>query len=85
MEKQPEDKQFLEYVVKSIVSIPDDVIIDRTVDEMGVLLSVHVNVIDMSRVIGKKGVTVAALRELARIIGMKNNSRVSVKIKEPGQ
>lgn len=77
------DKDFLEYLVKSIVDHPDDVQVDRKVDEMGVLLSLHVNSQDMGQVVGRQGSTAKAIRSLLRIVGIKNNARVNLKIEEP--
>jgi predicted RNA-binding protein YlqC (UPF0109 family) len=77
------DKMFLEYVVKALVDNPNDVKIDRTVDEMGVLISLSVNPADMGKIIGRMGNTAKAIRTLLRIIGMKNNARVNLKINEP--
>lgn len=77
------DAQFLDYVVKALVDNPDDVKIDRTVDEMGVLLSLDVNPADMGKVIGRSGNTAKAIRTLLRVVGMKNNARVNLKINEP--
>jgi predicted RNA-binding protein YlqC (UPF0109 family) len=77
------DAQFLEYVVKSLVDNPDAVKIKRTVDEMGVLLTLDVDPTDMGKVIGREGNTAKSIRALLRIVGMKNNSRVNLKINEP--
>lgn len=77
------DKDFLEYLIKSIVDHPDDVQVDRKVDEMGVLLSLHVNPQDMGQVVGRQGSTAKAIRSLLRIVGIKNNARVNLKIEEP--
>lgn len=77
------DEKFLEFLIKSIVDTPDDVKVDRRVDEMGVLLSLHVNPKDMGNVIGKQGQTAKAIRSLLRIVGIKNNARVNLKIEEP--
>ena len=77
------DQEFLEFVVKAIVDNPDDVKIERVVDEMGVLLNLSVNKDDMSQVIGKSGRTASAIRTLLRVVGMKNNARVNLKINEP--
>ena len=77
------DQQFLEYVIKSLVDKPEDVKIDRTVDEMGVLMTLEVNAADMGKVIGRSGNTAKAIRTLLRVVGMKNNSRVNLKINEP--
>ena len=78
-----DDTQFLEYVVKALVDNPDDVKIKRTVDEMGVLMSLDVNPSDMGKVIGRSGNTAKAIRILLRVVGMKNNARVNLKINEP--
>ncbi|MCD6500787.1 KH domain-containing protein [bacterium] len=77
------DKEFLEYVVKALVDHPDDVKVDRKVDEMGVLLSLKVHPEDMGAVIGKAGATARAIRNLVRIVGLKNHARVNLKIEEP--
>jgi predicted RNA-binding protein YlqC (UPF0109 family) len=77
------DQEFLEYLVKSLVDHPEDVKVDRKVDEMGVLLSLHVNAQDMGQVVGRQGATAKAIRSLLRIVGVKNNARVNLKIEEP--
>ncbi|MBV9159267.1 MAG: KH domain-containing protein [Candidatus Kaiserbacteria bacterium] len=77
------DQQFLEYVVKALVDHPEDVKIGRTVDEMGVLLTLSVNKDDMGKVIGRSGATAKAIRTVLRVVGMKNDARVNLKIEEP--
>lgn len=77
------DKKFLEFVIKALVDNPDDVKLDRKVDEMGVLITLSVNPADMGKVIGRSGNTAKAIRTLLRVIGMKNNARVNLKINEP--
>lgn len=77
------DADFIEYVVKQLVEKPEAVQINRTVDEMGVLIQLTVDPSDMGRVIGKEGRTAKALRTLLRVLGAKNNSRVNLKIIEP--
>lgn len=80
---QGTDRDFIEYVVKQIVEHPDQVEVIRTVDEMGVLITLKVSKDDMGKVIGKAGQTAKALRVLLRVIGSKNNARVNLKIVEP--
>jgi hypothetical protein len=75
--------EFLEYVVKSLVDNPDAVKVEKTVDEMGVLLTLDVHADDMGKIIGRKGATAKAIRTLLRVVGMKNNARVNMKIHEP--
>lgn len=77
------DQQFLEYVVKALVDHPEDVKIARVVDEMGVLLTLSVNKDDMGKVIGRSGATAKAIRTVLRVVGMKNDARVNLKIEEP--
>lgn len=77
------DQQFLEQVVKAVVDNPDDVQSSRTVDEMGVLLTLDVHPDDMGKIIGRSGNTAKAIRTLLRVVGMKNDSRVNLKINEP--
>lgn len=81
--KADADKDFVELVVKSIVNHPEDVKTDRTVDEMGVLLTLKVNPEDMGQVIGRGGSTARSIRTLLRVIGAKNKARVNLKIVEP--
>ncbi len=77
------DQDFLEFLVKSIVENPDKVEVDRKVDEMGVLLSLKVAPQDMGLVVGRQGSTAKAIRSLLRIVGIRNNARVNLKIEEP--
>lgn len=77
------DQDFVEFVVKSLVNSPENVSTVRTVDEMGVLLTLRVSPPDMGVVIGKQGATARALRTLLRVVGAKHNARVNLKIEEP--
>ena len=77
------DQQFLEYVVKALVDNPNDVKVVRTVDEMGVLLTLTVHKDDMGKIIGRSGATAKAIRTILRVVGMKNEARVNLKIEEP--
>lgn len=77
------DKDFVEYVVKSIVGQPDKVTVTRSVDSMGVLLTLQVAKEDMGKVIGKSGQTAKSVRILLRVIGAKTNTRINMKIVEP--
>lgn len=83
MSDKDKDKDFLEYVVKALVDNPSAVKIDRKVDEMGVLISLKVDPADMGKIIGRSGNTAKAIRTLLRVVGIKNNARVNLKIEEP--
>ena len=77
------DQQFLNQLVTALVDHPESVKITRTVDEMGVLLSFDVHADDMGKIIGRSGNTAKAIRTLLRVVGMKNEARVNLKINEP--
>lgn len=77
------DKEFLEYIVKSLVDNQDAVKVERTVDEMGVLLTLKLDSADMGKIIGRAGTTAKAVRTLLRAVGMKNHARINLKIEEP--
>lgn len=77
------DQEFLEMLVKALVDHPEEVKVGRKVDEMGVLISLDVHPEDMGKIIGRQGNTAKAIRTLLRVVGMKNNARVNLKINEP--
>jgi len=77
------DQAFLEYAVKALVDNPESIKTTRTIDQMGVLLTLTVHPDDMGKIIGKSGKTAEALRILLRVVGMKGNARVNLKINEP--
>ncbi len=78
-----QDQMFVEQLVKAIVAHPEDVKTERTVDERGVLITLHVHPEDMGYVIGRQGQTARSIRTLLKIVGAKNNARVNMKIFEP--
>lgn len=78
------DRDFIEFVVKQLVDHPEDVEVTRSVDDLGVLITLKVNPQDMGKIIGKSGQTAKSLRILLRVIGSKQNLRVNLKIIEPG-
>lgn len=79
------DQQFVEFVVKSLVSNPGAVMVKRTIDEKGVLLELTVDPEDLGRVIGKRGATAQSLRTLLRALGTKNDARYNLKIVDNGE
>lgn len=78
------DQQFVEFIVKSLVGNPDGVIVERRIDEKGVLLELTVDPEDLGRVIGKRGATAQSLRTLLRALGTKNDARYNLKIVDNG-
>jgi uncharacterized protein len=83
MAEQHQDQVFVENVVKALVDHPEEVKTERTVDEMGVLITLHINPEDMGQVIGRSGRTARAVRTLLRVVGAKHQARVNLKIHEP--
>lgn len=79
------DQQFIEFIVKSLVGKPDEVKIERRIDEKGVLLELTVDPEDLGRVIGKRGATAQSLRTLLRALGTKNDARYNLKIVDNGE
>ncbi len=80
---QGADRDFVEYIVKQIVENPDAVVVTRSVDDMGVLITLTVHKDDMGKIIGKSGQTAKSLRVLLRMVGSRSNERVNLKIAEP--
>ena len=78
------DQQFVEFIVKSLVSNPEAVSVERRIDEKGVLLELTVDPEDLGRVIGKRGATAQSLRTLLRALGTKNDARYNLKIVDNG-
>lgn len=74
------DQQFVEYIVKTLVNNPEKVVVDREIDERGVLLSLSVDPEDVGRVIGKRGATAQSIRTLLRVLGTKNGARYNLKV-----
>ena len=83
MATKASDQDFLEYVIKALVDHPESVKTERKIDEMGVLITLSVHAEDMGQIIGQRGNTARAIRSLLRIVGLKNNARVNLKIEEP--
>ena len=82
-EETPKYQELLDYIVRSLVDNPNDVTVERRVDEMGVLLTLKVNAQDMGQIVGRQGSTARAIRTLVRIAGLKAHARVNLKIEEP--
>ncbi len=83
MAEVPVYQEFLENILKALVNHPEDVKVERTVDEMGVLLTIKVNPADVGIIIGRKGSTIQAIRTLVKIVGLKNRARINLKVEQP--
>lgn len=75
-----QEVEFLKFVVENLVQHKEDIQIERTEDDLGVLLTLKVNKEDMGVVIGKSGNIVTSIRSLLKIVGNKVGKRVNLKV-----
>ncbi len=78
-------KELLEHIVKSIVNNPEAVVVDQkeSVDFPGLtILTIDVAEEDKGVVIGRKGRTINAIRDLITISAIRLDKRVKVMIKD---
>lgn len=73
-------KELIEYIAKSIVTKPEEVVVTEERGSEGVLLKLQVAQEDMGRVIGKQGRVAQAMRTLLRVIAVKEGTRVDLEI-----
>jgi predicted RNA-binding protein YlqC (UPF0109 family) len=76
-------KDLLEYIVKSIVSNPDDLKIEEEEQDNNVLLKLTVHKDDMGKVIGKEGKIIKAIRTLLKVRAINEQKRVDLQLVEP--
>lgn len=76
-------RDLLDHLVKSIVDHPDKATVEESLDQSGFcVLSISVDASDMGKVIGRGGKIIKALRDLVRILAVKQNRRVNVLLRE---
>ncbi|MFC2044712.1 KH domain-containing protein [Chloroflexota bacterium] len=73
-------KELVEYIAKSIVNEPDQVVVTEEEDERGTILKLQVADDDKGRVIGKQGRIAEAMRTLVRVKAAKAGTRVNLEI-----
>ena len=74
-------KELIEYIAKSIVTIPDEVKISTEEDDEGfIVFKLEVADIDKGSIIGKQGRVAEAMRTLLRVMATKEGSRVRLEI-----
>jgi predicted RNA-binding protein YlqC (UPF0109 family) len=78
-------RDFVEFIIKTIVDNPEEVVVKQTVDNLGVLITLKVGKDDMGKIIGRSGQTAKSLRVLLRMMGAKNDARYNLKIVEPDE
>lgn len=75
--------EYLKSIIRPLIS--NDLEVERTDDERGILLTIKLATEDIGKVIGKGGETARAIRRLIRQFGMSQNMHISVRIYEPGK
>ncbi len=73
-------KELIEYIAKSIVNSPDDVVVTEEENEQGITLKLQVADDDKGRVIGKQGRIAEAMRTLVRVKAAKAGTRATLEI-----
>ena len=73
-------KELVEYIAKSIVNAPDDVVVTEENDEMGIIIKLQVADDDKGRIIGKQGRIAQAMRSLVRVKAAKQGLRATLEI-----
>jgi len=73
-------KELIEYIVKSIVNLPEEVVVTEETDEQGITFKLQVADEDKGRVIGKQGRVAEAMRTLLRVKAAKAGTRASLEI-----
>ena len=71
---------FLRFIIENIVTNKDSIEIERTEDELWILLTLTVHADDMWIVIGKKGNTINSIRSIVRLLGIKNDKKINIKV-----
>ena len=73
-------KELIEYIAKSIVTVPEAVKVTEETDENGLILKLEVAPEDRGRVIGKQGRVAQAMRTLLRVVAVREGKRVQLEI-----
>jgi len=73
-------KELVEYIAKSIVTVPEAVKVTEETDENGLILKLEVAPEDKGRVIGKQGRVAQAMRTLLRVVAVREGKRVQLEI-----
>ena len=75
-------KNFVEYLLVRLVDHPDELVVEETENEEGILITIRVHADDMGRVIGRGGSVIKAVRKLVQVKAANDNQRVRVEIEE---
>lgn len=78
-------EEFIKYLLSKIVARPEEIILEKIENEQDATINIKLNQTDLSRVIGKKGRTIQALRILLYTYLSKKdlkNKKVFLKVEE---
>ena len=73
-------KEFIAYLIKNLVDLPDAVDINIVENEQGTVVEVKVSPQDVGKVVGRQGRTVKALRTIAMTVGARVGRRVRLEV-----
>ncbi len=76
-------KDLLNFIITSLVTKPEAVLIDEQKEEENVNLLLTVDPSDMGIIIGKGGQTIRAIRKLLTVRAIAENIRVNLQLTEP--
>ncbi len=69
-------KEFLEYILVSLVDHPEEVSVAIDEDDVTITATVHAHAQDVGRIIGKEGKTINAIRALAKVGATKQKKKL---------
>ena len=75
-------KDLIEYIAKSIVSMPEEVEVVESIEDGSILLELYVNPYDLGKVIGKQGKIAKAIRNILKAISTREGKNIQLKILE---
>ena len=78
-------KEVIEYLVKSIVKMPEAVSVTQQNVEGSTVYTIKVDDSEMGLIIGKQGKTIRSLRDLANAKAIKDNVRIRIELIESEQ
>lgn len=84
-ENETIDLNVLKLILQNLVTVPEDVVVERSLDEQGVLLTIMVNSKDMGIVIGRNGSMANAIKTIMRAVGKANKMNLRVVFQEPAE
>lgn len=71
---------FLQFMVENLVDNKDAIVIERTEDDLWILLTLKVDKNDMWIIIWKSWNTINSIRSILRLFWMKNDKRINLKV-----